>query len=99
MYSVILSNCDTLTLKAPYFSCHAKSRCSGKLSCTHLDEPPLIICSALAIARVEPLCLVWIVSRFPFVDNRLVIAQWKQNDGSPRFDDRNLIGSTGRDGL
>src|SRR5437773_8408305 len=26
MYSVILSNCDTLTLKAPYFSCPLKRR-------------------------------------------------------------------------
>ena len=35
----------------------------------------------------------------PIVDNRLVIARWKQNGCSPRFDDRNLIGSTGRDWL
>ena len=43
---------DTLTLNAPYFSCHAKSRCSGNVSCTHLDEPPLINCNALAGAMV-----------------------------------------------
>ena len=36
-------------------------------------------------------------SRFPIVDNRWVIARWKQNGGSPRFDDRKLIGSAGRD--
>ena len=26
----------------PYFTCQPKSRCSGKVSCTHLEEPPLI---------------------------------------------------------
>jgi len=42
-----------LTLNAPYSSCHANNRCSGKVSCTHFDEPPLISCSALEIAIVD----------------------------------------------
>src|SRR5438309_11548825 len=50
---MVLSNCETLTPKAPYFTCHLKHRCSGKVSCTHLEEPPLMSCSALAIERVE----------------------------------------------
>ena len=29
-------------LKAPYPSCHAKLRCSGNVSWTHLDDPPLM---------------------------------------------------------
>jgi hypothetical protein len=45
---MILSNCETLTLKAPYLVCHANRRWSGKLSCTHFEEPPSISCMALA---------------------------------------------------
>ena len=47
-YSMVFSNCDTLTLKAPYLTCQPKSRCSGKVSCTHFEEPPLMSCRALA---------------------------------------------------
>src|SRR6266404_4638114 len=50
---MVLSNCDTLTLNAPYFTCQPKSRCSGKVSCTHLEEPPLMSCSALAMDKVD----------------------------------------------
>jgi hypothetical protein len=37
----------------PYFACQPKSRCSGKVSCTHSEEPPLMSCRALARERVE----------------------------------------------
>jgi hypothetical protein len=42
-----------LTPKAPYFTCQPNSPCSEKVSCTHLEEPPLISCIALALGTVE----------------------------------------------
>src|ERR1041385_3474600 len=39
MYSVIFYNCDTLTPKARFFSCHPQTRCSGNLSKKHSVVP------------------------------------------------------------
>jgi hypothetical protein len=53
LYLVTDSPRGSLTLNAPYFTCQPDKRCSGHVSRTHLDEPPLVNLSPFAMDRMQ----------------------------------------------